>query len=252
MSRSPETLTRRLEHALQQEQLVAQITRLTGPEIGRKMLVFPDAPAVGSLGDDALDETARRLTLARMRAGESQATTVEVADSRLFIEIFPPPPHLILIGGVHVAVPLVRFGQVTGFRVTVVDPRSTFASDARFAGADEIITEWPDEALAGMRIGPETYIAILTHDPKLDEPALEAAVGRGAAYIGAIGSRETHAERFERMARRGVPAERLAEVHAPIGLNIGAENPAEIALAIMAEIVAVRRGGTGGFLHEAG
>jgi len=170
---------------------------------------------------------------------------------RVFIEVFPPPPHLVIFGGVHVAIPLTTLAKTLGFRVTVADPRTKFANPQRFPHADAIIPEWPQKAVEQIEIGPSTYCVILTHDPKIDEPALTAVLGKNAAYIGAIGSRKTHTERFERMARHGVSAAALDEVYAPIGLDLNAETPEEIALAIMAEIIAVRRGGRGGFMKDA-
>lgn len=244
-------LAARLEAALAAEQLVAQATRLSGDPVGAKMLCFPDGERVGTLGGAALDGAVQGVAAAMMAEAKGHlARSLEIEGTRLFVEVFPPPPQLLIFGGVHVAVPLVRFAKTLGFRVTLVDPRTTFANAQRFPDADEIIPLWPQEAGGQLRIGPSTYVAILTHDPKLDEPALQAVLGKGAAYVGAIGSRSTHQERFARMARHGVPAEALAEVYAPIGLDLDGESPEEIALAIMAEIVAVRRGGSGRFLKE--
>ncbi len=207
-------------------------------------------------GAHALDDQVRReagqmMGQARGQLARALLIHAEDAPSRVFIEIFPPPPHLIVFGGVHVAIPLTTFARTLGFRVTIVDPRTRFANAQRFPHADALIAAWPQEAMAQLVITPSTYCVILTHDPKLDEPALQSVLGRGAAYVGAIGSRKTHAERFERMARHGVSAADLAEVYAPVGLDLSAETPEEIALAIMAEIVAVRRGGHGGFLKKA-
>jgi xanthine dehydrogenase accessory factor len=140
--------------------------------------------------------------------------------------------------------------KALGYRVTIIDPRRKFANRERFPDADEIIPQWPAPAVEQLEIGPSTACVILTHDPKIDEPALQSLLGKGAGYVGAIGSRKTHAERFARMARLGVSAEQLAEVYAPIGLDIGAETPQEIALAILAEIVAVRRGAPAGFMRD--
>jgi xanthine dehydrogenase accessory factor len=252
---SAATIMQRLEAVLAAQQLVAQVTRLTGPHQGSKLLLFPDGRRYGTLGDTTLDEAAQGEAGPMMETARGQlARTVELQGEsgavRLFIEVFPPPPHLIIFGGVHVAVPLTSFAKRLGFRVTLVDPRTTFANAQRFPDADTIIPEWPQEAIEQLTIGPSVYVAILTHDPKLDEPALKAVLGKGAAYVGAIGSRKTHQERFERMAQHGVRADDLRQVFAPIGLDINAETPEEIALAIMAEVVAVRRGGEGGFMKD--
>lgn len=256
-------ITRRLEAALAAGEMIAQATLLTGLDRGgAKLLVLADGALVGSLGAAALDEEVRRDAAAMMAQARGQLARtydydVPVAPgearrpARVFIEVFPPPPHLVIFGGVHVAIPLTTFAKELGFRVTVADPRTKFANPERFPHADAIIPEWPQKAVERIGIGPSTYCVILTHDPKIDEPALTAVLGKNVAYVGAIGSRKTHAERFERMAQHGVSAEALAEVYAPIGLDLNAETPEEIALAIMAEVVAVRRGGGGGFMKDA-
>ena len=258
MSKSLSTLeiNQQLEKALEAQQTVTQAMRLTPPHVGRKLLIYPDGSRLGSLGSEELDQAAQQdaqkmMSQARGQLARSMAYELPDGDlARIFIEVFFPPPHLVIFGGVHIAVPLVTFAKTLGFRVTLADPRTTFANSKRFPNVDEIIPEWPQEALKQITIGPSTYCVILTHDPKLDEPALEGLLGKNAAYIGAIGSRKTHIERFERMARYGISAEQLAEVYAPIGLNLKADTPEEIALSIMAEIVAVRRGGPAGFLKD--
>ncbi|MCB9128935.1 MAG: XdhC family protein [Ardenticatenales bacterium] len=221
-------------------------TQLSGAAIGAKLLCFPNGEHIGRLGP-ALDDRVIPLLEAMLRDGkndETRSLSLEVDGEaiRLFLELFVPAPDLILIGGVHIAEALAHFAKRLGFRITLIDPRTTFANDQRFPHVDHLIAAWPQEALDEVSLGPNSYVAVLTHDPKLDEPALNAVMGRGAAYVGAIGSRKTHAERFARMAKHGVSDDALAEVHAPIGLDIGAVTPEEIALAIMAEIVAVRRG----------
>ncbi len=168
----------------------------------------------------------------------------------VFIEPFFPPPVLIIVGGVHIAIPLVRFAKELGFRVVVVDPRAKFANRDRFPEADEILVEWPDEALAHLDVDDATYLVLLTHDPKIDEPTLASALKTEAAYIGAIGSRKTHAARFERMANWGVTAEQLQRVYAPIGLDLGGRMPEETALSILAEVVAVKNGRSGASLRS--
>ncbi len=245
------TIQSLLEDALAHDMPIAQATLLAGQgQLGAKLLVSSDGSTHGTLGDADLNEVVvaevrRRLAKAR---GDT-AETIMVQDSRVYIELFLPPPHLLIFGGVHVAIPLTQYAKTLGFRVTLADPRTTFANPDRFPMVDTIIPEWPLEALEQFTITPSTYIVILTHDPKLDEPALEGVLGKGAAYVGAIGSRNTHAERFDRMAKHGVSAEQLAEVYAPIGLDLNANTPEEIALSVMAEIIAVRRGGSGGFMR---
>lgn len=216
------------------------------------MLVFSDGQSTSSLGSSVLDQlvVADALKLMPRRQGRVFAYATEHGSAEVFVEVYPPPPHLIIFGGVHVAIPLVSFAKTLGFRVTMVDARAKFANRQRFPRADDIIVAWPDEAVSRLKLDTSTFVAILTHDPKIDEPALKSVLGTPVAYVGAIGSRKTHAERFERMARQGVGAALLRQVYAPIGLDLGAESPEEIALSIMAEIVAVQHGASAGFLRD--
>jgi xanthine dehydrogenase accessory factor len=161
-----------------------------------------------------------------------------------FIDVFNPPLKLIVLGAVHIAQSLLHLAEPLGFDVTIVDPRHAFAVDARFAGA-KLCRDWPDEALPKLGIDGRTALVALSHDPKLDDPALIEALKSGALYVGALGSKKTHAKRIERLLEAGVPAEAIERIHAPIGLDIGAEGPAEIALSIIAEIVAAKRGRDG-------
>jgi xanthine dehydrogenase accessory factor len=190
---------------------------------------------------------ARKMLAARSEGGVVHSIA---PGNEVFIEPFLPPPVLLIIGGVHLAIPLARFAKEVGLYVIVVDPRAKFANRGRFPDADEVLLEWPDEALAHQKVDDATYIALLTHDPKIDEPTLAAALRTGAAYIGAIGSRKTHAERFERMARWGITAEELQRVYAPIGLDLGGRTPEETALSIIAEVVAIKNGRCGGSLRD--
>lgn len=168
--------------------------------------------------------------------------TVTVGDENWFIEARNPPPRLILVGGVHIAQTVVPLAAMTGFAVVLVDPRRGFGNQERFPGA-AISNDWPDEAVRALRPDRQTAIVVLTHDPKLDDPALDEALRSEAFYIGALGSRKTHAARLERLAARGHDAIALARIHGPVGLNIGAVSAPEIALSVVAEIVAVRRRG---------
>ena len=160
----------------------------------------------------------------------------------VFIESFAPPQHLVIVGAVHVAIPLCRMAKLLGYRVTVMDPRGVFATPARFPEADRLLVEWPQDGFPMLDINRGTSVVVLTHDPKLDLPALTHALNSDARYIGAIGSRTTTEQRKEELAQMGATPEQIARLHAPIGLRIGSRTPAEIALSIMAEVVAVRRG----------
>jgi xanthine dehydrogenase accessory factor len=169
--------------------------------------------------------------------------SITAADSggEVFINVFNPTVRLVIVGAVHVAQPLVPMAQALGYDVLVVDPRTAFATEERF-GNVSVLREWPEEALARIGVDRSTALIALTHDSKIDDPALKIALASDAFYIGALGSRKTHAKRVERLLASGVAAAAIERIHAPIGLNIGAEGAAEIAVSIVAEITAVRRG----------
>ncbi|HKA51124.1 MAG TPA: XdhC/CoxI family protein [Candidatus Dormibacteraeota bacterium] len=165
-------------------------------------------------------------------------------DGDRFEEPFARPAHMIIVGAIHIAIPLHRLAKVMGYRVTVVDARAQFVTRERFPEADELLVRWPDEALAGMTIDRSAALVILTHDPKFDLPALRASLPTSAGYIGAIGSRKTNQNRFDALRAEGFTEEQLARVHGPIGLDLGGRGAEETALGIMAEVTATRFGGT--------
>jgi xanthine dehydrogenase accessory factor len=169
---------------------------------------------------------------------------VEAKSGEAFIDVFNPPLRLIVIGAVHIAQSLLPLAENLGYDVTIIDPRGAFATSERF-GKAKLCREWPDEALPKLGIDSNTALVALTHDPKLDDPALLEALRSDALYVGALGSKRTHAKRIERLLAAGLPPEAIERIHAPIGLDIGAEGPAEIALSIIAEIVEVKRGKDG-------
>jgi len=174
-----------------------------------------------------------------------KGTTIETERGPLFIQVFNPPLRLIVVGAVHIAQTLVPMASLAGYDVTVIDPRRAFASDARFPGVD-VRQDWPDEALEELEPDARTAVVTLTHDPKLDDPALDLALRSEAFYIAALGSKRTHAARLERLAGLGHEAAALGRIHGPAGLSIGAVSPAEIALSVMAEMTRVlRQGGDG-------
>jgi xanthine dehydrogenase accessory factor len=166
-------------------------------------------------------------------------------DGDVFVEPFRRPAHLVIVGAIHIAIPLHRLAKLMGYRVTVIDARAKFATKERFPEADELIVAWPDEAMSKLEIDSSTYIVILTHDPKFDLPALRTVLTREPGYIGAIGSRKTNQNRFDALRREGFTEEQLARVHGPIGLDLGGRGAEETALGILAEITAVRFGGSG-------
>lgn len=171
-----------------------------------------------------------------------QAATVDTPEGQTFIEVFNTPLRLIIVGAVHIAQPLSRLAALAGFAVTVVDPRAAFASEARFPGI-ELITEWPDDAIGRLGLDGRTAVVTLTHDPKLDDPALEAALRSPAFFVGCLGSQKTHASRLRRLADRGIADKDLQRLRGPVGLRIGARTPAEIGVSILAQMVQELRGG---------
>ena len=171
---------------------------------------------------------------------EDRSTTIETASGDVFIEVFNPPLRCFIVGAVHIAQPLARMAAELGYRVFVIDPRTAFATDARFPEI-ELSTEWPDEAMQRLKPDKRSAVITLTHDPKLDDPALAEALKSQAFYIGALGSRKTHANRLRRLAELGFAQSDLARIQGPVGLNIGAISPAEIAVAILGQVTSVLR-----------
>ncbi len=183
--------------------------------------------------------------------GARAGTELAKRDGDVFIEPLRRPAQLVIIGAIHIAIPLHRLAKLMGYRVTVIDARAKFATKERFPEADELIVAWPDEAMAKIPIDPSTYVVILTHDPKFDLPALRAVVGKGAGYVGAIGSRKTNQNRFDALRKEGFSEDAIAEVHGPIGLDFGSRGADETALGIIAEVTSVRFGGSGIAKREA-
>ena len=174
-----------------------------------------------------------------IRAGRSRI--VERAGARAFATVLVPPARLVVVGAVHVSQAMAPMARTLGYDMTIVDPRTAFASAARFPDT-EIVAEWPDEALPRLGVDRWTAFCALTHDPKIDDPGLTHALESDCFYIGALGSRKTHGKRVERLSQAGLSDLAIARIHAPIGLDIGAQSPAEIALSILAEITGVLRG----------
>jgi xanthine dehydrogenase accessory factor len=182
---------------------------------------------------DIAKDPLRAVLAERLRTGRSGM--VETAEGRVFLTVYVPAPQLVITGAVHISQTLAPIGKLLGYDVTIVDPRTAFASIERFPDV-KVIAEWPDKALPPLGIDRYTAFVALTHDPKIDDPALLHALARRCFYIGALGSRKTHARRVERLKQQGMTDADLSRIHAPIGLDIAAESPAEIAVAIMAQI----------------
>jgi xanthine dehydrogenase accessory factor len=233
-----------IRRCLEEGQLAALATLVAGPGMGNKLLLWSDGRQAGNLGSPALNALA---TVSTAQCWATQSPMLipggdEQAGVEIFIDVFTPLPRLVIIGAVHIAIPLVTIARVMNFRTIVIDARSAFATRERFPHADELIVEWPATALGKLRPDAATYVVCLSHDEKLDNPALQAALTSPARYVGALGSRKTHDIRLEALREMGMAEESLARIHAPIGLNLGARYPEEIALAIMAEIIAERHG----------
>jgi len=228
----------------------ALVTVLEGAEPGAKLFVGADRATQGSLGSPGLDGPAVELAEELMWSESSERR--EVGGALLFVDVTYPAPRLIAFGAVDYADPLCRIARATGWRPYVVDPRQRFARPERFPDAEQVIAAWPEEAFAQLGgIDRATSIAVLTHDPKLDDAALLLALRSDAGYIGAMGSRRAQASRRERLVAHGVTDDELARISAPIGLDLGALTAEETALSIMAEVVAVKHGHGGGRLAQA-
>ncbi|MFN8632791.1 MAG: XdhC/CoxI family protein [Chloroflexota bacterium] len=230
---------------VENEEATVIATVVDGPaHVGGRMLIYPDGSTRGSLGSADLDAKAKADYRDQLLKAESKTISYPGDDGEtlVFYDVYPSPDRLLVFGGVHVAVPLVELAKTLGFRTTVVDARGQWATRERFPKADEIAVMYADEFLENARMDLSTYVVVLTHDPKLDDPAIVRAVQHDVRYIGAIGSRRTHAGRKERLKGVGVTDEQLAKIHAPIGLDIHARNPEEIALSILAEMIAAKNG----------
>jgi xanthine dehydrogenase accessory factor len=205
--------------------------------------VAEDGTATGSTGLAEADAAIARV--AREALGQGRSMVAEAAGRQWFVEGFGVPPRLVIVGAVQVAMPLARLARELGYVTVVADGRAAFATRERFPDVDRLVVGWPDEVAAEIGLGPSDAVAVLTHDVKFDEPAILEALRRGCRYVGAIGSRKTQAWRRTRLLEAGVGEADLLRLRGPIGLDLGGREPAETALAIMAEIVAERYGGTG-------
>jgi xanthine dehydrogenase accessory factor len=183
---------------------------------------------------------------AELLPGSAPGVEMASREGDVFVEPYRRTAHMVIIGAIHIAIPLHRLAKLMGYRVTVIDARAKFATRERFPEADELIVAWPDEAMANVTVDSSTYVVILTHDPKFDLPALRSVLAKDAGYIGAIGSRKTNQNRFDALRAEGFTDQQLARVHGPIGLDLGSRGAEETALGILAEVTAVRFGGSAG------
>src|ERR1700722_10146554 len=237
---------------------VAAATVISGPgQVGARRIIWADGEdrprqSAGSLGsgdrlDQAVDDDARGmlaqgLTGVRRYGPDGERRRDELG---IFVQSFTPPPQMLVFGAIDFAAAVARAGKFLGYRVTDCDARPVFATASRFPDADEVVTDWPHRYLAGISTDSRTVVCVLTHDPKFDVPLLEVALRRPAAYIGAMGRRRTHEDRLARLREAGLTADELARLRSPIGLDLGARPPEETAVAIAAELIQLRWGGSG-------
>ena len=239
------TVHEALMRALQADELIAQATVLTGESAGEQVLLRPDGTKVGDIRNLTLFEHVVTHGAALFRRQETRKVEIEGGEENadVFIQVYPPSPRLIVVGAVHIAVPLVALGNTMGFRTIVVDARSAFATRERFPHADEMLVKWPAEALESLHLDEGSYVAILSHDAKFDIPALQVAVQSKARYVGVLASKHTYQILHEALREEGVPEELLARVHTPIGIKkLGSQGPEGIAFSIMAEVIAENKG----------
>ncbi|MBA2700182.1 MAG: XdhC family protein [Chloroflexi bacterium] len=212
------------------------------------LVVHDDGRLEGSLGNPSFDAQLRADATDALRRGLSR--TIQVGDRALFVEVYPVRPRLVVVGAVEVARSLVRLAHEVGFETVVIDGRAAFATPERFPEVDRLVTGWPDEVADEIGLGPNDAVAVLSHDVKFDEPAIVEALRRGCRYVGAVGSRKTQADRRRRLLEAGLNEAQLAELRGPVGLDLGGRAPSETALAILAEVVAQRYGGSGRPMRE--
>jgi xanthine dehydrogenase accessory factor len=226
-----------LERLIADRAAALPVAVVTALDNGEQVLVDRDGSTLGegNLPDDLVREA--RQALATDRSGP-----LEHGGRTWFIHVHNPPLRLVVVGAVHITQALAEIATVAGYAVTVIDPRRAFAQAARFPSI-EVSTRWPDDVLRELRPDARTAIVTLTHDPKIDDPALTEALNSEAFYVGALGSTRTHAKRLQRLRDKGFDERALGRIHGPVGLDIGALSPAEIAVSIIAEITQVRRGG---------
>jgi xanthine dehydrogenase accessory factor len=229
-----------LRSTLVEEQPAVVITLVSGSQelLGREMLIHEDGNVKGTLHRE-LDPPALAMAKEVLMQGESRRVMLN-EDVELFMEVMLPPPTIIAVGGVHITIALMGLAKTLGYRTVVIDPRSTFGNEERFPNVDRLVQLWPAEAFQQIPLTRATAIAMLTHDPKLDDPALKIALPSPAFYVGALGSKTTQSQRRQRLLDEGLTESQLDRLHGPIGLEIGAGTPEEIAISIMAEIVAAR------------
>ena len=223
-----------IKKVINNEESAIHVTAITGTDelLGKQILIQEGQILFGSFGNEI---NSRVLNLSAEFSTSGQLTINE--DVRVFVNIIQPSPTLVVVGGVQIAIALVSLAKTLGYQTILIDPRKAWGNETRFPHVDKLIQMWVDDAFEQIKINSATAVAVLTHDPKIDDPAIKLALNSSAFYVGALGSKTTNAKRRERLLSDGVSESQIAKIHAPIGLDIGAQNPEEIALAIMSQIV---------------
>ena len=235
-----------IQSLLDKDQAFATATVIGGPaeQLGTKLVVQHEHPPFGQISSE-LQNSVSAAAQTALENGRSQRQKITLPNSdseiELFIEVSLPKPKLVMVGGVHIAIALTAIAKTLGYETIVVDPRRAFGSEARFPHVDTLIQAWPDKAFQQIQLNDSTAVAMLTHDPKIDDPALNVVLNSRAFYIGALGSNKTQTKRRDRLAKMGFNEAQIGRIYGPIGLDINASTPEEIAVSIMAEIIAARR-----------
>jgi xanthine dehydrogenase accessory factor len=216
--------------ALEQRSALARATVIRGSDVGRTVLVRDGESAPSEIGAAAMRA---------LEQGQPDAITAE-SGAEIFLDVELPPPSLVMVGGVHISIALTAMAKSLGYRTIVIDPRGVFGNEERFPHADLLIHEWSDEGLEAIGLDRSSAVATLTHDPKIDDPALMVALRSPAFFVGALGSKKTQEKRKKRLLERGLTEAELSRLFAPVGLDIGSRSPEEIALSVLAQVVAVR------------
>lgn len=219
---------------------IALVTEGDGSQRGLDWSIFGSGEVIKIASEDNPPEELRTLAASAALNGKTDLIRFDTGElQEVFLQVIELPRKLVLVGGVHIAIPLSSLADTLGFEVTVIDPRRLFGTAARFPGVKRLLQEWPGEAFEKITLTGATAVVMLTHDPKIDDPAIKIVLESPAFYLGALGSRKTHQKRLKRLTDQGVAPDRLKDIYAPVGLDLGASSPEEIALAIMAEVIKV-------------
>lgn len=234
----------RLESDLNNDRLAVRALVLTGKLKGEHLYAYPDGKVIENLSDDALYKAIEEFLPEIFAHQQCTRKSFEIDSEpiEVFFDVLAPSPKLLVVGAVHIAIPLVEYAKILGFHTTVIDPRSAFSNVERFPHVDQLVKEWPQDYLERYPWDEGTYLVVVSHDDKLDEPALEIGCRNTARYIGALGSKKTFSNHVRDLKEAGISDEQIARIHSPIGLDLAARGPEEIALAIIGEMVAVRNG----------